>query len=210
MTSHPTDWLPLTPGGDLSKWWIDTSDGLRVDGDTLVFTGPDVRAEVGGMSWDDYVLSADVILRRRADNAYFQVELTAAGTCVYCQLLPDSMVLAHYSDRKRGTAHFGSAAVKLQDDVWHTLQMKAQQNYITAALDGHEIVTGKSPHGTKGMPGVVVKAIRNAEPRLRNIRIQFLSPTAQQLEEYRLDASTNWKNYENSQRIAQQPNAADS
>ena len=194
-----TDWLPLTPGGDLSKWWIDVPDALRKDGDALVCTGSDVRAEVGGMSWDNYVLSAEVMVRRSADDAYYQVELTAAGTCVYCQLLPGWLVLAYFDNAKNGTAHFGKAPLEIEDGVWHEFQMIAEGGQIAVAFDGRQVVAGQSPNGTTGMPGFVVNSIRNTEARMRNFRVRFLSPTAQQLREYELDATTNWRNYEESQ-----------
>ncbi len=81
--------------------------------------------------------------------------------------------------------------------------MKAESDRITAFLDGTKIAAANSPNGTAGMPGFIVKCIRKAEPRIRNVQIRFLAPTPKQLEELELDALTNWRNYEKSQERAQ-------
>lgn len=203
MNSEATDWFALTPDGDLSKWVTGPAEDFRVEGDTLIFLGPDVRAEVGGMSWDNYILGADVLVRRDADDAYFQVELAAVGSSVYCQLLPQCVNLAYYSHEKEGTAILCSTPVNVESDRWYEFLMKAQAGRITAFLDGGEIAAADSPNGTAGMPGFIVKCIRNAEPRIRNVQISFLSPTPKQLEELELDARTNWRNYQQTQKTAQ-------
>lgn|GEM_PF-6051192 len=176
---------------------------FRVEGDEFIFLGPDVRAEIGGMSWDDYVLGADVLVQRNGADAYFQVELAAVGSSVYCQLLPTCLNLAYYSHRKQGTEVLCSIPVNIESGRWYEFLMKAQGGRITAFLDGVEVVAADSPNGTAGMPGFIIKFIRNAEPRIRNVRIKFLSPTPKQLEELKLDALTNWRNYEKSRKTAQ-------
>ena len=209
MNAYTKEWLPLTPKGDLSKWWVDAIGGFRVEGNTLVTRGTDVRAEVGGMSWDNYELSSEVMIDSTGEGAYYQVELTAVGTCVYCQLTPGWIILAYFSHERNGTAHFGKAPVEVSHGTWHELRMRAKGGIITAVLDGKEVISGHSPNGTKGMPGFVVKFLKNTEAKLRNIRVRFLAPTREQLAEYELDATTNWQNYEARERAAQQRLAPD-
>ena len=204
MNTCATEWFPLTPKGDLSKWWIDTFRSLKVAGNALIISRTDVRAEVGGMSWDNYELSSEVMINSTDERAYYQVELTAVGTSVYCQLVPGWVVLAYFSHEKNGTAHFGKAPVQVSHGTWHEFLMRAKGGIITAVFDDEELASGHSPNGTKGMPGFVVKFLKNTEVRMRNIKIRFLAPTAEQLEEYELDASTNWTNYEARKRVAQQ------
>ena len=203
MNTKATDWIDLTPDGDLSKWVTGPPAEFRVEGDTFVFHGPDVRAEVGGMSWDDYVLRTDVLVRRDAEDAYFQIELAAVGSSVYCQILPQCLNLAYYSHQKDDTAVISSTPLTIEDARWYDFQMRAESGRITAFLDGTEVSAADSPNGTKGMPGFIIKKIRNAEPKIRNVRIMFVAPTRQQLQELELDARTNWRNYKKAQGIAQ-------
>jgi len=211
MTSaHCKKWLPLAAEGDLSKWILDPGDAITHDGDSLLFTGKDVKGEVGGMSWDNYVLSAEVLLRRLAEDWYFQVELTAVGTCVYCQLLPTCVVLCSYLDGGKGDKdQLAIENVDVKADVWQEFQMVAQEGRIKAILNGQEVADATSPLGTVGMAGIVIKFIKNAEIRLRSLKLKFLAPTAEQLTEYGQDAATNWRNYEESQGTAQQAPARD-
>jgi hypothetical protein len=204
MSVRTTEWLPLTPNGDLSKWWIEPFSGLKVEGDTLVISETDVRAEVGGMSWDDYELSSEIMINPTGEGAYCQLELTAAGTCAYCQLIPGWVVLAYFSHERNGTAHIGKAPLKVSHGTWHEFLMRAEGGMITAVFDGKELTRGHCPNGTKGMPGFLAKFLKNTEARMRNIKIRFLAPTPEQLEEYELDATTNWQNYEARRRATQQ------
>jgi len=196
MPRKVTGWLPLFDGSDLSKWWFEDPEHVRVQDGTLVFDERAVRAEVGGMSWENYELSAEVMIRITGEDAFYQVELTASGSCTYCQLLPGWMVLAYFSSEKNATDHFGKATVDVRPGQWHEFVMRAEEGLITVVFDGKELVRGTSPNGTRGMPGIIVKKVAAAEPRLRNLRIRFLSPTPEQIREYDLDAATNWQNYE--------------
>ena len=69
----PTDWLPLFDGDGLTKWAINGLNHLEIDGDALVVhpdpKGEGVRAEVGGASWDNYVLSAEAATLTTASNS---------------------------------------------------------------------------------------------------------------------------------------------
>lgn len=207
MTSaHRKKWLPLAAEGDLSKWVLDPGDAIAHDGDALLFTDKDVKGEVGGMSWDNYVLSAEVLLTRLAKDWYFQVELTAVGTCVYCQLLPTCVVLCSYLDGGKGDKdQLAIESFEVKEEVWHEFQMVAQEGRIKAIFDGHEVANATSPLGTAGMAGFVVKFIKNAQIRIRSLRLRFLSPTMEQINEYGRDAVTNWRNFEESQGTAQLP-----
>ena len=193
-------WLPLAEGGDFSKWVLDPDDAIEVDGDGVVRVCKDAKGEVGGVSWDNYVLSCEVRLTRLSEDWYFQVELTAVGSCVYCQLLPKRIVLCSYLEGGKGDKdHHSIENVELTEDAWHEFTMVAQDGRITAILDGKEVTKAASPLGTAGMAGFIVKFIKNAEVRLRNLRVRFLSPTSEQIEEYSRDALTNWRNHEEAQ-----------
>ncbi|HEX2988463.1 MAG TPA: hypothetical protein VHS06_09865 [Chloroflexota bacterium] len=204
LSPHLADWLPLAPNGDPAKWWFDPPH-LRIAEGAWVFTDNELRGEVGGMSWDNYILSAQVLIHRWAEDAHFQVELTAVGTNVYCQLLPPCIVLAYFSQEKHGTDFFGkSPPLTPEHGVWRELAMQAQNGVITVFFDGRPVLSGKSPHGTQGMPGIVIKKLRHVEIRLKDLRVRFLDPTPAQLAEYQLDALTNWRNHEAAQGAAPQ------
>ena len=193
-------WLPLAEGGDFSKWVLDPDDAIEVDHYGVVRVLKNAKGEVGGMSWDNYVLSCEVRLTRLSEDWYFQVELTAVGSCVYCQLLPSRIVLCSYLEGGEGDKdHHSIENIELVENSWHELKMIAQHGHITAVLDGKEVTEAASPLGTAGMAGFIVKFIKNAEVRLRNLRVRFLSPTAEQFEEYGRDALTNWRNHEEAQ-----------
>ena len=59
-------WRALFDGSDLDKWVIDGN--CKLEGKTLVFAGDDLKAETGGMSWDNYLLSADFMITPRGKS----------------------------------------------------------------------------------------------------------------------------------------------
>ena len=191
--------LPLSESASLSKWAISNPEDVRTDGDTWVFTGKDVRAEIGGMSWDNYVLSADVWIKRTSPDARYCVQLTGRGTSIYCQLVPGCVLIAYYDETPKGNpkgfTHLERQAVHVPDRTWFNFRMKAEAGIITALLDGREIVSAAIPCGTRGMPGLLVNQQNSAEVRVRNVRVQFLNPTPEQLREYGTDAGVNWGRY---------------
>ena len=89
--SKATGWRSLFDGSDLDKWVICDKD-VGIDGETLAFVGDGIRAETGGMSWDNYVLKAEIMITPKGKTPKYCVQLTANGTCVYCQLMPPSSI----------------------------------------------------------------------------------------------------------------------
>ena len=179
--------------------YFDNPEDVKVDGEDWVFAGRDVRAEVGGMSWDDYVLSADVWVDRTGPDGRYCVQLTGRGTCIYCQLVPGWILIAYYDqlpqDNPRGFKHLARREVDMPERTWLNFQMKAEAGTVTAYLAGREIVSAAIPSGTQGMPGLLVNQQSGAEVRIRNVRVEFLNPTPEQLREYATDASENWDKY---------------
>ena len=191
--------LPLAKGASLRNWGLNNPEDVKIDSDTWVFTGKDVRAEIGGMSWDNYVLSADVRVVSTAPDGTYRVQLTGRGTTIYCQLVPGWIVIAYFDERPKdnpkGFTHLAKRQVNVPDGVWVSFRMKAEAGTITAFLDGQEIVFAAIPCGTRGMPGLLVNGQKNAEVRVRNARVEFLNPTPEQFTEYETNAAANWDKY---------------
>lgn len=191
--------LPLAKGASLRNWAINNPQDVKLDGDTWVFTGKDVRAEVGGMSWDNYVLSADVQVVRTTPDGTYRVQLTGRGTSIYCQLVPGWIVIAYFEeqpkDNPKGFTHLARREFDVPEGKWVNFRMKAEAGTIAAFLDGQEIVSARIPCGTQGMPGLLVNGQQNAEVRVRNIRVEFLRPTPEQVIEYGAGAGANWERY---------------
>jgi len=206
----PTDWLPLFDGASLAKWGIDVPDHLEIDGDALVVhpdaKGEGVRAEVGGASWDNYILSADVMITRQGDDAHYCVQLTADGTAIYCQLVPGAVLLAYYCDEPKddpkGFTHLAKKQVDIPEGTWFNFQMKAQEGVVTAIVDGTELLSAKCPRRTdRGFPGFLINQQKQSEVRIRNIAVKFLDPTDEQLQEYEKDAGYNWLRHKEKQKL---------
>ncbi|MFH0953500.1 MAG: family 16 glycoside hydrolase [Verrucomicrobiota bacterium] len=202
--TNPTRWLTLFDGSSLGKWAI-SADGMEIDGDTLVFSGKAAKAEVGGMSWDNYVLGADVMITPRTAKPRFCVQLTASGTCIYCQLMPWHIRIAYYCARPKkhpaGFTHLITPVpVTPRARKWLAFQMRAENGRLTALLDGKKVAAANIPDGTAGMPGFLINQQKDCVVRLRNIRIKFLRPTRKQMLELARDAQINWLRYEESQR----------
>ena len=191
--------LPLAEGGSLTRWTIGSPGDARIDGDAWVFTGQDVRWEVGGMSWDNYVLSADVQVVRTAPDGTYRVQLTGRGTTIYCQLVPGWIVIAYFEEQPkhnpRGFTHVARREVEVPEGVWVNFRMKAEKGTITASLNGREIVSAAIPCGTQGMPGLLVNGQKGVLVRIKNVRVEFFNPTPEQLAEYRTSAAENWNRW---------------
>jgi hypothetical protein len=192
----PTEWLPLFDGTSLAKWVFDGGENMAIDGDTLVIRddteGKGIKAEVGGASWDNYVIRMDVMIHRLSDDSRYCVQMTGDGTCIYCQLLPGVAVLAYYDDKK-GFTHIGKKDGSIPEGVWFTFQMRAEKGSVAGMINDTEVIRASCPRGTGGgFPGFLVNQQKNAEIRIRNIAIKFLEPTPEQLDEYEADASINW------------------
>lgn len=99
----PTGWLTLFDGTDLDKWVV--QEGIDLDGNTMAITSEGGRAEAGGQSWDNYLLRGEFLITPKGKNPKYCVQLTADGTCVYCQLVPHSMNIAYYCDKPKGFTH---------------------------------------------------------------------------------------------------------
>jgi hypothetical protein len=187
--------LPLSDGKSAARWWIDHPENVRMDGGTWIFAGEDVRAEVGGMSWDNYCLSADVWIDPAGPDGTYCVQLTARGTSIYCQLVPGWVLIATVAGEPAGFKHLARQRVVFPDRTWVEFRMKAEGGVVTAGLDGREIVSAQLPCSTKGVPGLLVNQQKNAEVRVRDIRVAFLEPTPEQIAEYGADAVENWEKY---------------
>ena len=192
-------WRVLFDGSDLDRWVIIDSNP-KLEGKTLVFAGEGVRAETGGMAWDNYVLSSDFMITPKGKNPKYCIQLTANGTCVYCQLVPDCMLIAYYCDKPKknpkGFSHLiQGAKVRLPHRSWFNFTMKALRGKITGYVDGKEIATAKIPSGTKGLPGFLINQQKDCVVRAKNIKIRFLRPTKRQLEEFRRHPLFNWLRY---------------
>jgi len=208
-----TEWLPLFDGTNLSKWAIDGLDEMEIEGDTLVIREKPVKAEVGGSSWDNYVISADVMITRESKQGHYCVQLTGDGTQIHCQLVPDTVVFGYWCDEPRGDprgfTHFGKKEFRVPEGAWFNFQMKAEHDLVTAIVNDKAILNAECPRGTDGgFPGFVVNQQKQSEVRIRNIRIKFLEPTEEQLREYETDASYNWLKCKAAYRTAQQSDGA--
>lgn len=197
---EPTDWLSLFDGLDVSAWAIpdSESDAFTIEHGAVVLRDRFFKAELGGMSWDNYILSADLRIEREGPKETYHIQFTGDGTCIYCELLPGTARLSyisHMPGEGRKTAQ--ERSVMVPERKWFQFQMQAQHDFVTALLDGEGILSSDCPRGTSGMPGFMIEPPKDPGAiRLKNIRIKFLSPTAEQLQEYNRDAWANWKNYE--------------
>ena len=199
-----TDWLPLWDGTDLGKWYIDGPGCIELDGDNLVLTAEGKKAEVGGESWDNYVLSADVMFAACGGDELSRFQLTGQGTCYYCILEPGLVRLQYIEPERGGRAELGQADVTFEAGAWLEFQMKVENSVVTGILNGSEVLARECPRGTKGFAGFLADPGRNGEIRLRNIRIKFLNATDEQLREYETDALTNWLRLKETEKKAQQ------
>ena len=207
---NETEWLPLFDGTNLSKWGFDGLDNMELEGDTLVISDKAVKAEVGGASWDNYIISMDVLITRNSKKGRYCVQLTGDGTCIYCQLVPGAVLLAYYSEEPKGSpegfTHIGNKERDIPQDTWFNFQMQARHGVITAIIDDEQVLTADCPRGTSdGFPGFLVNQQEDCEVRIRDIRIKFLEPTKEQLQEYESDASYNWLKCKAAYRTAQPP-----
>lgn len=199
-----TGWRTLFDGSDLDKWVICNED-IELDGDALTIAGDGVRAETGGESWDNYLLKAEFMITPTGKIPKYCIQLTAGGTCVYCQLVPHCMLIAYYCGKPKmnpkGFTHLISPAkVRVKQKTWFTFMMKATQGKITGFVDGEEIATARIPSGTQGMPGFLVNQQKDCVVRVKNIKIRFLRPTKKQFEEFRKHPLFNWLRYKESLR----------
>ena len=199
-----TGWRRLFDGTDLDKW-VMIGGVPQLEGKSMVFAGDDVRAEAGGESWDNYLLSADFMITPKVKAAKYCIQLTADGTCVYCQLVPNCMLIAYYCGKPKKkprefTHLIPPAEIRLKQRSWFNFTMKASGGKITGMINGKEIATAGIPSGTKGMPGLLVNQQKDCVIRARNIRVRFLRPTKKQLEEFGKNPLYNWLRYEESRR----------
>jgi len=187
----------------------------RVEGTELVVEnpagkGPGLHVELGGMSWDNYRLGVDVLVERESSSgvefsdAHFPagVQLCPRGTCVYCQLFRGVVNLAYWdNDRKEHFTHLVNVHLPapLPTGAWHRFEIEVRSPHVAAVLNGKQVAEADMPFGTAGMPGLVVNYNSDAKVRLRNLRIRFLEPTRQQVEEFGTDPKTNWENYKRRQ-----------
>jgi len=193
-----TGWFTLFNGSDLDKWVV--HEGIDIDGNTLVIAPEGVCAETGGESWDNYLLRGEFLITPKGKNPQYCVQLTADGTCVYCQLVSHSMNIAYYCDKpKKNNKGFTHLIVptpfRVPHKAWFTFAIRASQGRITGIVDGKEIASANIPIGTQGMPGFLVNQLKDCGVKVRNIKIKFLRPTMQQLEEFEKHPLYNWLRY---------------
>lgn len=196
----------LFNGINLDKWVI-LSDSRRYEienGELIVDGG--LHAEVGGMSWDDYRVSVDVLVERDSSpgKAFpFNVQWCPHGTCVFCQLFGDNIILAYWDkDRDEHFTHLGSVPKPMPLGAWHRFEIQVEGGGVAIFLNGQEVIQQKVPCGTGGMLGLLVNVNSDARVRLRNLQITFLRPTAQQLKELQTDAATNWEEFKRREVLA--------
>jgi len=192
-----TGWRTLFDGSDLDKWVLSNA---RLDGDALLVSGGEVRAETGGMSWDNYVLKAEFMITPKGKTPRYCIQLTANGTGVYCQLVPHCMLIAYYCHepkrKPKGFTHLiPGTDVRVGQRTWFSFAMKAEHGRITGMVNGNEIATARIPSGSRGMPGFLVNQIKDCGIKVRNIKIKFLRPTKKQLHEFGKHPLYNWLRY---------------
>ena len=192
-----TGWRTLFDGSDLAKWVI---GGVELDGAALAIREGEVRAEAGGMSWDNYILRGEFLISPRGNTPKYCVQLTADGTGVYCQLVPHCMLIAYYCDRPKtkpkGFTHLiAPVPIRVPYKTWFTFAMRASQGRVTGMVDGKEIASARIPSGTQGMPGFLVNQMTDCDVKVRNIKIKFLRPTKTQLDEFTKHPLYNWLRY---------------
>ncbi|HIA69558.1 TPA: hypothetical protein EYN98_26660 [Candidatus Poribacteria bacterium] len=125
------------------------------------------------------------------------VQLTANGTCVYCQLVPHCMLIAYYCEKPRRnpegfTYLIAPVAVRIPESSWFTFTMRASNGEVTGMVNGAEIANAQIPSGTKGMPGFLVNQLERCVVKVRNIKVRLLRPTKKQLEEFHKHPLYNW------------------
>ncbi len=67
--------------------------------------------------------------------------------------------------------------------------------FSSRAWPGLRASSAAIPCGTQGMPGLLVNAMKDAQVRIRNARVEFLNPTPEQLAEYGIPAGENWNRW---------------
>ena len=195
-TIRATGWRTLFDGSDLNKWSVGGDEETLV-GDALTIAKGEVRAETGGMSWDNYVLRADIMVTPKGGIPKYCVQLTANGTCVYCQLVPHCMLIAYYCEKPRrnpeGFTHLiAPVAIRIPERSWFTFTMRASDGEVTGMINGAEIANAQIPSGTKGMPGFLVNQLERCVVKVRNIKVRLLRPTKKQLGEFHKHPLYNW------------------
>jgi len=196
-----TGWRTLFDGSDLDKWV--GLGGIDLEGDVMALPSDEVRAETGGMSWDNYILRAEFLIIPKGKHPKYCVQLTASGTGVYCQLVPHCMLIAYYcvkpKKNPKGFTHLiAPAEIRVPHKRWFTFTMQASQGTITGMVDGKKIASARIPSGTQGMPGFLVNQLNDCRVKVRNTKIKFLRPTRKQLEEFTKHPLFNWKKYKES------------
>ncbi len=189
-----TGWRTLFDGSDLDKWVIGNVD---LDGTALAIRGGDVRAETGGESYDNYILRGEFLIDPKGQTPKYCVQLTANGTCVYCQLVPHCMLIAYCCGRPKtkpkGFTHLiAPAPIRVPYRTWFTFAMRASRGRVTGMVNGQEIASARIPSGTQGMPGFLVNQMTDCDVKVRNIKIKFLRPTKTQLNEFAKHPLYNW------------------
>lgn len=187
----------------------------RVEGAELVVENPSgqgaaLHVELGGMSWDNYRLGVDVLVEResssgrRFSDAHFPagVQLCPRGTTVYCQLFRGVVTLAYWDNNRE--EHFTHLAdfrfpTELATGAWHRFEIGVRSPRVAVMVGEKQVVDGNVPAGAVGMPGLIVNFNSDAKVRLKNLRIRFLEPTKQQVEEFGTDPKANWENYKRRQ-----------
>ncbi len=194
-------------GITLDKWWIDPKAAHYTiqNGELVVHNpagkGPALKSEVGGMSWDNYRVGADVFVEENSSSGCgysYNVQFCPNGTSVYCQMVGDGQVIIAYWDGNK-EPHFTHVTVvpwKIPIRVWHRFEMQVSEGDVQIFLNGEPAAHGRVPIGTSGLLGLTVNFDSDARVRLRNLRITFLKPTPKQLQELETDALVNWENYQ--------------
>ena len=194
-----TGWRTLFDGSDLDKWSFCVGD-VELARDAFAIAKGEVRTKTGGLPWANYALRADIMITPKGRNPKYCVQLTANGTCVYCQLVPHCMLIAYYCEKPsknpKGFTHLiAPAEVRVPENSWFTFTMRASHGRITGMVDGAEIANARIPAGTKGMPGFLINQLKHCVVKIRNIKIRLLRPTNKQLEEFHKHPLYNWLRY---------------
>jgi RNA polymerase sigma factor (sigma-70 family) len=189
----------LFNGINLDKWVLLSGKGnYEVRKGELVVCGR-LHAEVGGMSWDDYRASVEVLVESDSSAGMelpFNVQLCPRGTSVYCQLVGNCIILACWDEAsERHFTHLASRQTNVTVGAWHRFEIQVEDGGVAVYFDGCQVVHMSVPCGTRGMLGLVVNHGSDARVRVRNMRITFLKPTSQQLAELENDAGANWEEY---------------
>ncbi len=216
----PTPPMPLFNGHDLDAWRLmETPAGnWRIaDGDLVVHnpTGKDAafHAEIGGMSWDDYEIAAEIRCDDLGTAGHFMgwnVQLSPNNTRIFAQLLMGGTGKLAYFDADRPGHEFVnldsrplSPAINVGE--WHRLGITVSEGDVTLRVDGQDIVANRIDLGTRGMFGLLINFGSDATVRLRALTIRFLKPTADQLRECSRPAATNWAQWVAARTAAGEP-----